>query len=69
MKQKKVNHSSKELISKLRSILGTEIEELPDTLSQVTPEKRLDFISKTLPILVKYEDSNSLDWDNWGIED
>lgn len=56
------------LFDKMLSTLETEIEKLPDTLEGVTPEKRLDFISKNLPILLKYRESGEGDsWgDTWG---
>ena len=45
------------LFDKMLSTLETEIENLPETLQGVTPEKRLDFISKNLPLLLKYRES------------
>ena len=45
------------LFDKMLSTLETEIEKLPDTLEGVTPEKRLDFISKNLPLLLRYRES------------
>ena len=56
------------LFDKMLSTLETEIEKLPDTLEGVTPEKRLDFISKNLPLLLKYRESGQGDsWtENWG---
>ena len=56
------------LFDKVLDILEGEIQRLPDTLKEVTPEKRLDFISKNLPILLKYRESGEGDsWgDTWG---
>ena len=51
------------------STLETEIEKLPDTLEGVTPEKRLDFISKNLPLLLRYRESgqgNTSFLSDWG---
>lgn len=45
--QRKDNPSLRGLFDKVLDILEGEIQKLPDTLSQVTPERRLDFISKT----------------------
>lgn len=57
------------LFDKMLSTLETEIEKLPDTLEGVTPEKRLDFISKNLPLLLKYRESgqgNTSFLSDWG---
>jgi hypothetical protein len=53
-----------DLIEKIEGILDTEIDSLSETLESVAPEKRLDFISKLLPLVIKYrEDNKSLgDW-------
>ena len=45
------------LFDKVLSTLETEIDSLPEILQGVTPEKRLDFISKNLPLLLKYRES------------
>lgn len=45
------------LFDKILSTLETEIERIPDTLREVTPEKRLDFVSKNLPLLLRYRES------------
>lgn len=45
------------LFDKILSTLGTEIDSLPEILRDVSPEKRLDFISKTLPLLLKFRES------------
>lgn len=45
------------LFDKVLSTLETEIDSLPDTLQGVSPEKRLDFISKNLPLLLRYRES------------
>ena len=55
------------LFDKMLSTLETEIQKLPDTLQGVPPDKRLDFISKTLPLLLRYRESGqgntwSTDW-------
>lgn len=57
------------LFDKMLSTLETEIEKLPDTLEGVTPERRLDFISKNLPLLLKYRESgqgNTSFLSDWG---
>jgi hypothetical protein len=56
------------LFDKILSTLETEISSLPDTLSQVSPEKRLDFISKNLPLLLRYRETGQGDsWtETWG---
>lgn len=57
------------LFDKMLSTLETEIEKLPDTLEGVTPEKRLDFISKNLPLLLRYRESgqgNTSFLSDWG---
>ncbi len=57
------------LFDTLLSSLAISIEELPQTLRDVSPEKRLEFISKTLPLLIKYNESG--EWEredfDWGI--
>ena len=63
MKQDKI--TLKDLISKVERILDTEVENLPDTLSQTTPEKRLEFIGKLLPIVIKYREENTSLSDGW----
>ena len=45
------------LFDKILNALDAEINSLPDTLQAVSPEKRLDFISKTLPLLLKFRES------------
>ena len=66
--QRKDNPALRGLFDKVLDILEGEIQKLPDTLSQVTPERRLDFISKNLPLLLKYKQSGEGDsWtDSWG---
>ena len=66
--QRKDNPSLRGLFDKVLDILEGEIQKLPDTLSQVTPERRLDFIPKNLPLLLKYKQSGEGDsWtDSWG---
>ena len=57
------------LFDNILSTLETEIGRLPDTLQEVNPEKRLDFISKNLPLLLKYRESGegSDSWlSKWG---
>ena len=63
MKQDKI--TLKDLISKVERILDTEVENLPDTLSQTTPEKRLEFIGKLLPVVIRYRADNSSLSDGW----
>jgi len=54
----------REIISKVESLLDTEIDNLPQTLKEVPPEKRLDFVTKLLPVLIKYrEDNSEFSWD------
>ena len=50
--QRKDNPSLRGLFDKILSTLEREIDTLPDTLSQLTPERRLDFLSKNLPLLL-----------------
>ncbi len=52
------------LFDKVLSALETEIDTLPDTLKGVSPEKRLDFISRNLPLLLRYRESG--EGNNWG---
>lgn len=59
------------LFDKILSTLESEIESLPETLQGVSPEKRLDFISKNLPLLLRYRESGEGDpqgnWETkWG---
>ena len=56
------------LFDKMLSVLEKEIENLPETLQGVTPDKRLDFISKNLPLLLKYRETGQGDtWTQvWG---
>ena len=59
--------SLRSLFDKILSTLETEIDRLPETLEGVPPERRLDFISKNLPLLLKYRESGqgnswSTDW-------
>ena len=66
--QEQRRSSLRGLFDKVLDILEGEIQKLPDTLSQATPERRLDFISKNLPLLLKYKQSGEGDsWtDSWG---
>lgn len=66
--QEQRRSSLRGLFDNVLDILEGEIQKLPDTLSQVTPERRLDFISKNLPLLLKYKQSGEGDsWtDSWG---
>lgn len=48
MQQDKI--TLRDLISKVERILDTEIEKLPETLSNVPPERRLEFVGKLLPV-------------------
>jgi len=67
-KRQVITPSLRGLFDKVLTTLEKEIESLPDTLQQVTPEKRLDFVSKNLPLLLKYRESGQGDsWgDTWG---
>lgn len=61
--------SLRSLFDKILSTLEAEIDRLPDTLEGVTPERRLDFISKNLPLLLKYRESgqgNTSFLSDWG---
>lgn len=49
----------KGLFNQILEILDKEIESLPQTLKEVTPEKRLDFISKTLPQIIRFRESGA----------
>lgn len=55
------------LINKIERILDTEIESLPDTLSSCTPERRLDFVGKILPLVIKYREEHTSLSDGWDI--
>lgn len=63
MKQDKI--TLRDLISKVERILDTEIDKLPETLSDVPPEKRLEFVGKLLPVVIKYRADNSSLSDGW----
>ena len=54
-----------DLIDKIEGILDVEIDSLSDTLESVLPEKRLDFISKLLPLVIKYREDNKSLSDDW----
>lgn len=57
------------LFDKILSTLETEINNLPEILQEVTPERRLDFISKNLPLLLKYRESGEGNPEaNWGVK-
>lgn len=47
------------LIRKIEGLLDTEIQKLPSTLQIISPDKRVDFISKTLPVVIKYRETHS----------
>ncbi len=47
------------MICKIEGLLDIEIQKLPTTLQILPPEKRVDFISKTLPVVVKYRENHS----------
>lgn len=38
--------------------IDKELDSLPELLQSVSPEKRLDFISKNLSVLLKYQESD-----------
>ena len=63
MKQDKI--TLRDLISKVERILDTEIEKLPETLSNVPPERRLEFVGKLLPVVIRYRADNSSLSDGW----
>ena len=56
------------LVSKIEEVLGGEISNLPEILQGATPEKRLDFMGKILPEVIKYREKrdglggNGLGW-------
>jgi len=58
------------LIKKLEGLLNKEIQHLPDTLLLVSADKRVDFVSKILPVVIKYRETHSPDgvWSlpDWG---
>lgn len=51
------------LIRRVEAVLNMEIEALPDILQEVSPDKRIDFVSKILPVVIKYKESHSHEWD------
>lgn len=61
MAKKKKEIDLESLISTIEETLQTEIENLPTILQEVHPEKRIDFITKTLSVVVKYRETHSLD--------
>ena len=63
MQQDKI--TLRDLISKVERILDTEIDKLPETLSDVPPEKRLEFVGKLLPVVIRYRADNSSLSDGW----
>ena len=56
------------LIQKIEGLLNTEIEKLPVTLQTITPDKRIDFVSKTLPVVIKYREEHPRDG-GWTLPD
>lgn len=58
------------LYDRLLIRLDMEIDSLQDTLQAVSPEKRLDFVTKTVPLLLKYRESGegvTASWEEkWG---
>ena len=45
----------------LRKFIQMEIEKLPTTIEQVSPEKRIEFLSKVIPMITgKDDDFNEL---------
>lgn len=58
-KTKKKETDLESLIQKIEGVLDTEIDNLPSTLRDVPPEKRMEFISKTLPVVIKYRENNT----------
>lgn len=58
-KTKKKEIDLESLICKIEGLLDIEIQKLPTTLQILPPEKRVDFISKTLPVVVKYRENHS----------
>lgn len=43
---------TKELREKLKDIVSAELEQLPDTLEDMEPKERLDFVLKLMPFVV-----------------
>lgn len=56
------------LFDRILSTLEKEITSLPDTLQAVSPDKRLDFVSKTLPLLLKYRESGEGTTESWEVK-
>jgi len=52
-------------MDKIETILDIEIDSLPETLSSCTPERRLDFVGKILPLVIKYRDEHTSLSDGW----
>jgi len=56
------------LIKTIEGLLHKEITNLPNTLLLVSADKRVDFISKTLPVVIKYRETHPQDGD-WSLPD
>ena len=56
-KEKEIDLES--LVCKIERLLDTEIDNLPSTLQSLLPEKRVEFVSKTLPVVIKYRESHT----------
>lgn len=46
------------IVEDLETTLGIEIDKLPETLEQVSPEDKLNFIAKTLPVVIRYKEEH-----------
>jgi len=55
------------LFGTILDTLGTEVEKLPELLQTLPPDKRLDWISRNLTLLLKYREmenrDDGLSWD------
>lgn len=65
MDKKTKRQSLEELIDKIERILDAEIDSLSETLCSVSPEKRLEFVNKTLPLVIKYREDNPAIGEGW----
>lgn len=45
--------------------LDLELDNLPEILQSVSPEKRLEWITKTIPLLLKYRESGQGSGESW----
>lgn len=57
MKQAENKSRIVSLFDRLLDQVSHEVERLPETLEQVPPEKRLEFVSRTIPMLCKFRET------------